>query len=117
MRKKIRTPLSYDCSLDVGEINTEPSLTVPDQTMSIREIMARYARGLPIDGARVEIWEGEDSDLPDPRTLDLAERQELAEEFTEEITRIRTAHASRKKQKNERTNESAPDAGKSEETN
>lgn len=76
-----------------GEVNTMPSETVPDQTLSIREIMVRYSRGLPIDGAKVPIWEGEENDLPDPRTLDLAERQELAAEFEEEIRQIKKAHS------------------------
>jgi hypothetical protein len=71
------------------ERNSKPSLTIPDQTMSIRTILERHSRGLPIDGMKVPIWEGEENDLPDWRTLDLSERQELAEHYKQEIESIK----------------------------
>jgi hypothetical protein len=72
-----------------GKVCTTPSLTVPDQTMSIRTILERYSRGLPI-GGRTDVYYDEEDDLPDPRTLDLAERQELAEQFKNEINEVKT---------------------------
>ena len=72
-----------------------PSLTVPDQTMSIRTILERHSRGLPI-GGRVDLYYDEEDDLPDPRTLDLAERQELEELYKFEINEINN-RKSRKK--------------------
>ena len=33
-----------------GQINEEPSMTVPDETMALRELVSRYSRGLPIKG-------------------------------------------------------------------
>jgi len=71
------------------EINDEPSMTVPDQTMSIRTILERYSRGLPV-GGRLDEYYDEEDDLPDPRTLDLAERQELAELYTKEINEVKS---------------------------
>jgi len=71
------------------EINTKPSLTIPDQTMSIRTILDRHSRGLPIDAVKVPIWDGEENDLPDWRRLDLAERQELAHLYTNELKEIK----------------------------
>lgn len=68
-----------------GQTFKLPSKTIPDETLSIKQILERYARGLPIGGGRVPIYEGEDNDLPDPRTLDLAERQEMAESFREQL--------------------------------
>jgi hypothetical protein len=73
------------------EKNYGPSLTIPDQTMSIREIVDRYAKGLPIDGARTPIWD-EENDLPNWRTLDLAERQELAQQYEQELQHIKQNH-------------------------
>lgn len=73
------------------EKNYGPSLTIPDQTMTIRQIVDRYAKGLPIDGARTPIWDEED-DLPDWRTLDLVERQELAKQYEQEIQHIKQNH-------------------------
>lgn len=59
------------------ERNLLPSLTVPDQSMSVAEIMRRYANGLPIGGAKVPLWEEDEDFYPDVRTLDLAEIQDI----------------------------------------
>jgi len=67
------------------EKNYKPSMTIPDQTLSIRQILERHSHGLPIEGWREPIWDGEDNDLPDIRTLDLAERQELAHLYEQEL--------------------------------
>lgn len=68
---------------------TQPSLTVPDQSMSIKTILERYARGLPVGGRLDEYYDEEDT-LPNPLTMDLAERQELAELYTQEINEIKS---------------------------
>lgn len=74
-----------------GEKNDQPSKTVPDQTMSLRELIRRYASGLPINGQKVPLYEeNPDFDnLPDPRTLDLAEREELALQYAEELAALK----------------------------
>lgn len=82
--QKVRTYFNHADLGVKGERFTLPSCTVPDQTLSIQEIMRRYAKGLPIGGQKVELFDEED-DLPDPRTLDLAERQEYAEIYVAEI--------------------------------
>lgn len=87
----VRSILNYQPGL--GEINDQPSNTIPDQTLSIKEILNRYARGLPIGGQKFPIYEGEDNDLPDPRHLDLAERDELAQRYAEEMLELRRKHA------------------------
>jgi len=56
-----------------------PSMTVPDQTMSIRTILERYSRGLPV-GGRNDIYYDEDDTMPDYRTLDLTEIADLQHE-------------------------------------
>jgi len=61
------------------KIFTLPSLTVPDQTMSIRTILERYSRGLPIGGRTDEYYDEEDT-MPDYRTLDLSEIADLQHE-------------------------------------
>lgn len=60
-----------------GEVNDMPSETVPDQSMSMGEILRRYASGLPLKGVRVPLYEGEDDadlDLPDLSRMDHADR-------------------------------------------
>lgn len=69
------------------EKNTLPSCTIPDQTMSIKTILDRFSKGLPVAGQRVPMYD-EHNDLPDPRTLDLADRQVYKEMFQEELNQI-----------------------------
>ncbi|WNK13924.1 MAG: hypothetical protein [Microvirus sp.] len=73
------------------EINEEPSSTIPDQTLSIRTILERYTRGQSVDGMKTPIYQqGEDySDLPDPKTLDLSERQEIAQLYRSELNELK----------------------------
>jgi hypothetical protein len=73
-----------------GEVNNQQSLTVPDQAMSIKEILSRFSRGLNVNGFTPIYDDVETTDdfLPDPRTLDLAERQEYAEIFRDEFNEI-----------------------------
>lgn len=60
-----------------GEVNKSPSLTVPDDTLSIREIIERYTKGL---SAPIMFEKVYSEDNPDIRGLDLVELKELAEE-------------------------------------
>lgn len=46
--KKHRTQNNYDYTLSPGEINYEPSKTVPNESLSIREILQHYVRGVPL---------------------------------------------------------------------
>lgn len=70
------------------EKNTLPSKTIPDQSMSMREIIERFAKGLSMDNARVPLYDEED-DMPDIRTLDLAEIEEYKNEY---IARMADVH-------------------------
>lgn len=77
-----------------GEINHQPSLTIPDEALSITEIFQRYARGLGIDGMRQPLYsEDPETDLPDPRRLDLAEREEYMERYAVELDELRKKEA------------------------
>lgn len=81
---KIANTLNYQFKKQTGEVNNKPSMTIPDQTMSIREILDRYARGLPIEAGKVPIYDGEEYS-PDPRYMDLADRQEYMEYAKDQI--------------------------------
>jgi hypothetical protein len=71
-----------------GQINEQPDMTIPDQSMTLRELLVRYAKGLPLEGSKIPIWEGEEGYEQDPERLDLAEREELAEKAREELKAI-----------------------------
>jgi len=87
--QKVKNSLNYDYKEQQGEVNTLPSMTIPDQTMSIRTIVDRYTRGLPITGF-TPIYEGEDFYMPDPKTLDLVDRAELLESAKQEVESLKS---------------------------
>lgn len=78
-----------------GELNFLPSETVPDQTMSMREIVSRFARGLPIEGAKNPVY-NDDMDLPDPKKLDLEELWQLQRDNEEDLRRLKEKSMKRK---------------------
>jgi len=94
----IKTYLNREEHTRRYEVNNEPSETIPDQSMSIRTLLDRYSRGLPISGERTPIWQqGDDfNDMPDPRTLDLAERQEYADLYQQELKSLKKTLKSEK---------------------
>ncbi|AXH75116.1 MAG: hypothetical protein [Microviridae sp.] len=72
-----------------GQIFTQPSQTVPDQTMSIRTILEKYARGENFN-QRTPIFsedDGENMGL-DIRRMDLSEIAELKKHNEDEIKRL-----------------------------
>jgi hypothetical protein len=93
---KVKNLLNYQQFEKNYEKNFPPSQTVPDQTMSIRELLKRYASGLPLGGGREPIYEGEEGDGIDPRRLDLAERQELEIKARQELAEIEERLKSKK---------------------
>lgn len=72
------------------ERNNLPSMTIPDQSLSVKDILKRYARGLPLyQNPQQPIYEGDEMELPDLRKMDLAEIQELREYTQEKIKTTR----------------------------
>jgi hypothetical protein len=71
-----------------GQANFGESKTVPDQSMTLRELLIRYAKGLPLEGQKTPIWEGEEGFDVDPQKLDLAEIEELREKAEQELKDI-----------------------------
>jgi hypothetical protein len=92
--KKFKTILDY--KEYKGQVNKQKSLTVPDQAMSIKQIMERFARGLPVEQFKPIYDENIDEDsefLPDPITMDLADRQAFKEQIQYEFETIRQQQA------------------------
>lgn len=106
MKKKIINSLNYDSKVNSYTYLSGVSLTVPDQAMSLRTILDRFARGLPIGvSSNVPVYGSDDPDTydwPDPRTMDLSERQEFAQSVIKE---------SRKQFKDGQKNKSKKEAG------
>lgn len=90
-----------------GEENKFPSQTIPNEAMSIREILVRYSRGMPID-TRVPIYD-EENDLGslNPRKMDLADIQELREQYTAELAEIKQRQKENEDKKKKQDEEKA----------
>lgn len=74
--KKVLNSLTYDYKQVKGEVNTLPSKTIPDQSMTIKQILERHSRGLPMLGQKVPMYDDTEELTVDPRTMDLTDVQE-----------------------------------------
>lgn len=92
MTLRVKNSLNATAFEKVGETFTMPSKTVPDQAMSVREILRRYSLGLSVGGGRVPIYEGEEDAMPDLSKMDLADRQSFMEAAANEIEETRLRH-------------------------
>lgn len=73
------------------EVNTQPSMTVPDMSLSIVDIITKHTAGIPDHLIRTPVYYGESIYVPDLKTLDLADQtamQEAAKENMEEIKKM-----------------------------
>lgn len=57
----------------------KPSLTQPDEALSVEEVMRRLTAGIPVNAARELVFNGDEVDLPDFEKMDLSERHDYAE--------------------------------------
>lgn len=75
----IRTPLNSKHFPKNYEVNKLPSKTQTNQSLTIREILDRYAKGMPLDVERkIYFDENETSfDFDSYKRLDISEQQEL----------------------------------------
>lgn len=67
------------------KVNSETLLTVPDQGISIAELLANHTRGIQTPYPhRTPIWDG-DEELPNIEKMDFVEIDELRESIKDEI--------------------------------
>jgi len=69
------------------EMNFQPSRTIPDQSMSVTEIMARYAKGMPLGGEREKVYYEDNNDL-DMTGMDAVDRAAFIQEKEVEFIEI-----------------------------
>jgi len=95
-KKGIRYPI-YE---PLGEVNTEPSLTVPDMSLPLKTLLTRYRR----DGTEFleGVYTGDDPDLPDNfEHMDKMARIDFARENAARIAKGRASLDSRNQSANE----------------
>lgn len=87
-----------------GQIFTDPSLTVPNQTMPLRELLERFTRGEAV-ALITPNYTGEEETL-DLERLDEMDKLDLMREVTEGIKETQTRIDRRKKEKAKKLEES-----------
>lgn len=83
----IRTVGNYHLFPKQYEVTTQPSETIPDQSMTVSEIVSRFAKGLPVNGnANPPIYEGENPILPaNFKTLDMVEQRQIISDLKKKV--------------------------------
>lgn len=69
----------------IGEVNKGVSKTVPDQAMSIKEILERFASGRPVPNFKGAYYE---EDFPDLAGLDFTELDDMKKANLESIENL-----------------------------
>lgn len=91
MDRKFRTPFSsIDDQNPVAEINTGISETIPDQSLSVREILQKFANGTLDEISRDAFYNDdvEGYDMPDLRGLDITELHQMKRDAELDIDEI-----------------------------
>lgn len=89
---KFQTPHDKTTRVKEHQRFTQPSMTIPDQTLSIPELIRRYAQGLPLGAPKVPMYEEDpEQDLLGGinwNTLDISEKQNFIKSAQNEIKDI-----------------------------
>lgn len=74
-KTKFRTQYNNQGEPIILRKNTMPSMTVPDQSMTIQEIQTRFASGIPLSQTKIPVYNGEEDMWKgiDPKSLDIVE--------------------------------------------
>lgn len=76
-----RTPYNATMFPKHAETNNLPSMTVPDQSFTVLELLYRHAAGLPLGAPKIESYDGGEDPLngQDFSKMDLADQQSIRE--------------------------------------
>lgn len=86
---RIRTQFSkYSYALTEGETNIMPSETIPNQALSIHEVLVRYGQGRT-EESRTPIYF--ESMIPDLQRMDLVDIDRIAMDLSEDIKEKETS--------------------------
>lgn len=84
--KKFLNAFSYDFSKIELEKNNSPSLTQPEMTLSLKELISRYTRGGQVATfTPVYTGDGEFDEYPEFEKMDAVEKMEYAARIKESI--------------------------------
>ncbi|MEM2002479.1 MAG: hypothetical protein QXT77_07540 [Candidatus Methanomethylicaceae archaeon] len=85
--KKFKNAFDYDPKDIKNEVNESPSMTVPDMTMSLQELLKRYTRGGEVATFQPVYQQTDDFENdPDISKMDATEKLEYARQIRESIS-------------------------------
>lgn len=79
----------YEAPPAKGLVTVQISATIPDQTMSMKEIADRFMRGLPLS-QRTPVYEGSEL-YPDLAKMDISEIQQMSQQSKQLIADYKEA--------------------------
>ena len=89
-KTKVRNWLTYESGPEGYEPeNKLPSMTIPDLSISVKELVDRMQMGLPPEGERVAVFD-EGKAMPDLSRMDLADRQLFIKFYQDELNNLLT---------------------------
>lgn len=94
---KIKTQYNASEFKKYRESNFSPSKTVPDQSLTVKQLLERFSRGMPLTGELTPVYNG-DIDLPDFNTMDISEIHDLKQSVAKDIEDKRALLAESQKQ-------------------
>lgn len=89
-KKTFQNAWNYDHTKQYATVIDEPGMTQPDMTLTIPQMIKRFASGRPLNVKNYDDYGGDSENFTgiDLRTLDLHEVQELLETTRTNISRI-----------------------------
>lgn len=108
----LQTPATYDVFKHFAEMPVGRSLTVPDESLSIRQLMERFTTGQPTtDVARDAVWvENQNFDSDDIEkwaNLDLVDREKISRRIQADIERFESELKEEEEKRKKAAEESA----------
>lgn len=94
---KIKNALNAKTFPIEGEVNNEPSATVPDMGYTVAELLYRQTNGLPITASVRDNSFDENDDTVDLGSLDIIDREAYVERYMKTMSDLRKKDADRRK--------------------
>lgn len=83
-----KTPYNQKDWKKYYEINLGQSETIPDQSMSVQEILRRYANGMPLGGGKEPVYNEDSESLMNYEHMDKIEKIEVQRRYQQRLREI-----------------------------
>lgn len=92
-----------------GEVNTLPSMTQPNDVMSVKEVLDRFTRGLPLNSGDIGYYDDPDGmDMSDFDMMDKFEKEDFIREQREFVNELQRRYDEEQKDSQKDTDAQHP---------